>query len=109
MVKKYIKVLFMVLVAASIATVATAAEKKGKKMMDHNGVITAVDTAANTYTMKTKKGQEIICHVTSETPIVFKREMKDLSDLKTGDAVHCLCKVKDGKHVCQGLIILEKK
>ncbi|HCL80973.1 MAG TPA: hypothetical protein DHW81_01705 [Nitrospiraceae bacterium] len=93
--------------AAEPAKEVKKASEKGKKV---TGEVTAVDTKANTITVKGKKG-ESTCEVTADTKITAGEEAKTLADVKVGDKVTCKHVEKDGKSVCKSLKIktAEKK
>lgn len=66
------------------------------------GEVTAIDTEANTVTVKGRKG-ESTCEVTAGTKIKRGKEAKTLADIKVGDRVECRHVDKDGKRVCKSL------
>lgn len=89
---------------------AKATKKAAEKVKQLTGEVTAVDTKANTVTVKGKKG-ESTCEVTADTKITAGKEAKTLADVKVGDKVTCKHVEKDGKSVCKSLKIksAEKK
>lgn len=84
--------------------------KKASEKKQLTGEVTAIDTKANTITVKGKKG-ESTCEVTADTKITAGKEAKTLADVKVGDKVTCKHVEKDGKSVCKSLKIktTEKK
>ncbi len=106
--RKYLIGILTVLVAISFVAGAFAAEKKAAKamMMTHIGIVTAVDAAANTVTIKSGK-KEYVVNITPETPIMMGKAKKTIEDVKVGDKVRCKHEMKDGKNICKGLTILK--
>lgn len=88
----------------------TKEAKKAYEKKQLTGEVTAIDTKANTITVKGKKG-ESTCEVTADTKIKAGKETKTLADVKVGDKVTCKHVEKDGKSVCKSLKIktAEKK
>lgn len=84
---------------------AKEAKPAHEKVMQATGEITAVDTTANTFTLKSKKKGEMTCSVTTDTKITMGKEAKTLADVKVGDKVTCKYVEMDGKHVCKAMDI----
>lgn len=77
--------------AAPAAAPAKAAEPAkaavpAKTVAKGAGEVTAVDAAAKTITVKTKKG-EVVISITDESVIKVGKETKSLADVKVGDKV----------------------
>ncbi len=66
----------------------TKEEKKApEKVMQATGEVAAVDTKANTITVKSAKKGEVVCDVTADTKISAGKDVKTLADVKVGDKV----------------------
>ncbi len=96
--------------AAEEKKAAEPAKAVAEKVMEHKGVITAVDAKANTFTMKTEGG-EITCGVTADTKITSGGAAKTLADVKVADNVECKCVKMGDKFVSKALEVkaAEKK
>lgn len=109
--KIFALVISLTMVVAFSGATFAAEEKKAaepakaaEKVMEHKGVITAVDAKANTFTMKTEGG-EITCGITADTKITSGGAAKTLADVKVGDNVECKCVKKGDKFVSKALEI----
>jgi ribosomal protein S1 len=82
-------------------------EKKAKKKVAHKqvtGEVAAVDAAANTVTVKGKKG-EVTVSVTEKTKIMEGKAKKALADLKTGDKVTVKYTEAEGTNTAKSIAI----
>jgi|GEM_PF-2448078 len=61
-----------------------------------SGIVTAVDAAGKTVTVKTKK-QEVTLNLSEKTKVTSGKEKKDLADLKAGDKVTAFASDEGGK------------
>ncbi|HBO84785.1 MAG: hypothetical protein A2073_05805 [Deltaproteobacteria bacterium GWC2_42_11] len=114
--KKVFTILLAVMVSVVFVGVTVAAEKKAaepakkeekkapEKVSQATGEISAVDAKANTFTVKTDKG-DITCGVSADTKITSGKDAKTLADVKVGDKVACKYAMMDGKHMCKSLEI----
>ncbi|SPQ00911.1 exported hypothetical protein [Candidatus Sulfobium mesophilum] len=92
--KKALVIIVSVLIVLSVARFSFAEEKKhSTKAMIISGEVTAVDAAANTLTIKGKKG-EVVLTTTDKTKFA---EGKTLADVKVGDKLSAKYSEKDGK------------
>jgi hypothetical protein len=92
--KKALVIIVSVLIVLSVARFSFAEEKKhSTKAMLVSGEVTAVDAAANTLTIKGKKG-EVVLTTTDKTKFA---EGKTLADVKVGDKLSAKYSEKDGK------------
>ena len=92
--KKALAIIASVLIVLSVVGLSFAEEKKdSKKAMLVSGEVTAVDTAANTLTIKGKDG-EVVLTTTDRTRFP---EGKTLADVKVGDELSSKYSEKDGK------------
>ncbi len=82
---------------------AVHAEKKETEK-HISGLVTAVDAAANTLTVKDKKG-EITMFTDTETKVVAGKEKKALADVKVGDKVEAKYTEADGKSMAKHITI----
>lgn len=88
-----------------------AAEKKAPvKVKQVTGDVTAVDTKANTITIKGKKG-DVTVACDAKTKIKMGKETKTLADIKVGDKVTAKYTETDGKMTAKSIAIktAEKK
>src|SRR5512135_744066 len=91
--KKALVIIVSVLIVLSVARFSFAEEKKhSTKAMIVSGEVTAVDAAANTLTIKGKKG-EVMLTTTDKTKFA---EGKTLADVKVGDKLSAKYSEKDG-------------
>lgn len=104
------KILVIILAVTMLFTFGDLALAKGKIGHAHavTGEITAVDTQANTFTLKTDKG-DITCALGADSKIKSGKEVKTLADVKVGDKVTCKYKTEGDKHVCKTLNITSAK
>jgi hypothetical protein len=92
--KKALVIIVSVLIVLSVARFSFAEEKKHRtKAMLVSGEVTAVDAAANTLTIKGKKG-EVVLTTADKTKFA---EGKTLADVKVGDKLSAKYSEKDGK------------
>ena len=92
--KKALAIIVSVLIVLSVVGLSFAEEKKDStKAMVVSGEVTAVDTAANTLTIKGKDG-EVVLTTTDRTRFP---EGKTLADVKVGDELSSKYSEKDGK------------
>ena len=92
--KKALAIIVSVLIVLSVVGLSFAEEKKDStKGMVVSGEVTAVDTAANTLTIKGKDG-EVVLTTTDRTRFP---EGKTLADVKVGDELSSMYSEKDGK------------
>ena len=92
--KKALAIIVSVLIVLSVVGLSFANDKKhAKKGMYVSGEVTAVDAAANTLTIKGKKG-EVVLTTTDRTRFA---EGKTLADVKVGDKLSAKYSEKDGK------------
>ena len=92
--KKALAIIVSVLIVLSVVGLSFAEEKKDStKAMVVSGEVTAVDTAANTLTIKGKDG-EVVLATTDRTRFA---EGKTLADVKVGDKLSAKYSEKDGK------------
>ena len=92
--KKALAIIVSVLIVLSVVGLSFAEEKKDStKAMVVSGEVTAVDTAANTLTIKGKDG-EVVLTTTDRTRFP---EGKTLADVKVGDKLYAKYSEKDGK------------
>ncbi len=86
------------------------AEKKAavKEQWIKGGEVTAVDTTANTVTIKTKKG-EVVVGVNDKTKIHYGKAKKTIADIKAGDKVTAGYTEADGKNVAKSIAIWHVK
>ena len=89
--KKALVIMVSVLMVLSVVGVSFA-KKHGKAMLV-SGEVTAVDAAANTLTIKGKKG-EVVLMTSDKTEFA---EGKTLADVKVGDKLTAKYSEKDGK------------
>ena len=92
------------------APAAKKAEKKAavKELWIRGGEVTAVDTTANTVTIKTKKG-EVVVDVNDKTRIHYGKAKKTIADIKAGDKVTAGYTEADGKNVAKSIAIWHVK
>ena len=92
--KKALAIIVSVLIVLSVVGLSFAEDKKDStKAMLVSGEVTAVDTAANTLTIKGKDG-EVVLTTTDSTRFA---EGKTLADVKVGDKLYAKYSEKDGK------------
>jgi hypothetical protein len=92
--KKALAIIVSLLFILSVVGLSFAEEKKcEKKAMHVTGVVTAVDAASNTLTIKGKKG-EVVLTTTDKTKFA---QGKTLADVKVGDKLSAKYSEKDGK------------
>lgn len=92
--KKALAIIISVLFVLSVVGLSFADEKKhATKAIYVSGEVTAVDAAANTLTIKGKKG-EVVLTTSDKTKFA---EGKTLSDVKVGDKLTAKYSEKDGK------------
>jgi len=92
--KKALAIIVSVLIVLSVAGLSFANDKEHATQEMHvSGEVTAVDTAANTLTIKGKKG-EVVLTTTDRTRFA---EGKTLADVKVGDKLSAKYSEKDGK------------
>jgi Cu/Ag efflux protein CusF len=89
---------------------AAPAEKKAPatKYLSVKGEVTAVDPAANSITIKSKK-QEVQLTVTDKTKVMIGKEKKSLADVKVGDAAVAKYKKEKDKNVATSINVTPKK
>jgi len=111
--KKAIAILVSVLFVLSIAGFALAAEQKAApaaekkapaKVKQVTGEVTAVDAAAKTLTIKTKKG-DVMLTADDKTAVMAGKEKKALADVKAGDKVTAKYTEMDGKNVAKSIAV----
>ncbi|MDP3297668.1 MAG: hypothetical protein Q8N09_08780 [Thermodesulfovibrionia bacterium] len=118
--KKTIAILISVLLVVAFGTVvfaaqeaaapaekkeAAPAEKKAEvKTHQVTGEVAAVDTAANTVTVKKDK-KEIVLVVTDKTKITLDKEKKGIADLKAGEKVTAKYTEEGGKNTAKSIAI----
>ncbi len=91
--KKALAIIVSVLIVLSVVGLSFAKDKKhSTKAMLVSGEVTAVDAAANTLTIKGKKG-EVMLTITDKTKFA---EGKTLADVKIGDKLSAKYSEKDG-------------
>ncbi len=91
--KKALAIIVSVLIVLSVVGLSFANDKKhSTKGMYVSGEVTAVDAAANTLTIKGKKG-EVMLTTTDKTKFA---EGKTLADVKVGDKLSAKYSEKDG-------------
>ncbi len=102
MMKKFTIVVFVMVLALSLTGVASA--------MGHvvKGKVAAVDTEANTVTVKTRDGKVTIA-VTSDTEILVGKKKKDLKSVKKGKKVTIETSMKDGKKTAVTIKVKKRK
>jgi len=83
---------------------AATAKKEKAKSTQVTGEITAVDAAANTFTVKGRKG-DVTLSVDDKTKIMAGKEVKTLADLKAGEKVTVKYIETDGKNMAKGVKI----
>jgi type 1 fimbria pilin len=91
--KKALVIIVALVFVLSIAGLSFAKEKSHATTMHVSGEVTAVDAAANTLTIKGKKG-EVMLNSTDKTKFA---EGKTLADVKVGDKLTAKYSEKDGK------------
>jgi hypothetical protein len=92
--KKALAIIVSLLFVLSVVGLCFAAEKKHEtKAMHITGVVTAVDTASKTLTIKGEKG-EVVLTATDKTKFA---KGKTLADVKVGDKLSAKYSEKDGK------------
>ena len=92
--KKALAIVVSLVFVLSIAGLSFAKEKRhATKAMHVTGEVTAVDAAANTLTIKGKKG-EVMLTTTDKTKFA---KGKTLADVKVGDKLSAKYSEKDGK------------
>jgi len=92
--KKALVIIVSFLFVFSVVGLSFAEEKKHEtKKMYVTGVVTAVDAAANTLTIKSKEG-EVMLTTTDKTTFA---KGKTLADVKVGDKLAAKYAEKDGK------------
>ncbi len=86
------------------------AEKKAPvtKYLSVKGEVTAVDPAANSITIKSKK-QEVQLTVTDKTKVMIGKDKKSLADVKVGDAAVAKYKKEGDKNVATSINVTPKK
>jgi len=111
--KKAIAIVVSVLFVLSIAGFAFAAEQKAApaaekkapaKVKQVTGEVTAVDAAAKTLTVKTKKG-DVMLTADDKTAVMAGKEKKALADVKAGDKVTAKYTEMDGKNVAKSIAV----
>src|SRR5512143_281135 len=91
--KKALAIIVSVLIVLSVVGLSFAKDKKhSAKGMYVSGEVTAVDAAANTLTIKGKKG-EVVLTTNDKTKFA---EGKTLADVKIGDKLSAKYSEKDG-------------
>lgn len=95
-------------VPAEKKEVAPAEKKAPTKYLSVKGEVTAVDPAANSLTIKSKK-QEVQLTVTDKTKIMIGKEKKSLADVKVGDAATAKYKKEKDKNVATSINVTPKK
>jgi Cu/Ag efflux protein CusF len=121
--KKAIAIIVSLLFVLSVAGLSFAAEKAMKKeaaaekTMEKkapvkvkwlSGEVSAVDTAANTLTVKGRKA-EVALTVNDKTSIKMGKEKKTLADVKVGDRVATRYSEVEGKNVAKSIAIRGEK
>ncbi|MBI5748109.1 MAG: hypothetical protein HZA00_03215 [Nitrospinae bacterium] len=106
--KKIVSLMIAFALVFSFAGLVSAAKKSPMKVMQASGEITAVDATANTFTLKTKKG-DITCEVGADAKITSGKESKTLADVKVGDKAACKYAMEGDKHICKSLDIKAAK
>ena len=102
--KKALAIIVSLLFVLSVMGLSFANDKKhGTKEMHVSGEVTAVDTAANTFTIKGKKG-EVVLTTTDRTRFA---EGKTLADVKVGDKLSAKYSEKDGKMMAWKVMTME--
>ena len=92
--KKALAIIVSVLIVLSVVELSFANDKEhATKEMHVSGEVTAVDTAANTLTIKGNYG-EVVLTTTDGTRFA---EGKTLADVKVGDKLYAKYSEKDGK------------
>ncbi|MBI3599987.1 MAG: hypothetical protein HY097_05030 [Nitrospinae bacterium] len=107
--RKIIAAIAAVMILSGVGGLAIAKEKKEPvKVMQVKGEITAVDAKANTFTLKTDKG-DITCEIGAGSKITAGKDSKTLADVKAGDKVECKYAMEGEKHICKKLDIKAAK
>ncbi len=106
--KKVIAIIVSALFILSVAGISFAAEKAAKKapakVKQVTGEVTAVDAAANTLTVKGKKG-EVALATDDKTMVKVGKEKKALADVKAGDKVTVKYTEADGKNTAKSIAV----
>ncbi|MBU0951453.1 MAG: hypothetical protein KKH91_01315 [Elusimicrobia bacterium] len=109
MFKNFVGLMFLVVFAAGTAVFAQSEGCKtscpmAKKSCSCKGEVISVDTAANTISLKCKKGD---CQVslTDKTKIMQGKDVKTISDINSGVKVIIKYSTKDGKNEAKKVLI----
>ncbi len=106
--KKVIAIIVSALFILSVAGISFAAEKAAKKapakVKQVTGEVTAVDAAANTLTVKGKKG-DVALVTDAKTMVKVGKEKKALADVKAGDKVTVKYTEADGKNTAKSIAV----
>ncbi len=104
--KKALAIIVSLVFVLSVVGLSFAKEKRhATKAMHVTGEVTAVDAAANTLTIKGKKG-EVVLTTTDKTKFA---EGKTLADVKVGDKLTAKYSEKDGKMMAWKVMTKKEK
>jgi len=99
--KKAIAGVIALTLVFAFASLSFAAGKKAA-VQQVRGEVSAVDTTANTITVKGKKG-DVTISVNDKTKIMAGTEKKALADIKVGDKVTVKYTEADGKNIAKSI------
>lgn len=105
--KKAIAIIVSLMFVFAFTAVTFATEKDLEKKSDKKqatGEVIAVDTVANTITVKKPK-KEVTVSVDDKTKIMAGKEKKTLAEVKVGDKVTVKYTVADGENIAQNVDI----
>lgn len=93
---------------AEEAQQAPAPKKAAEKYLTIKGEVTAVDPAANSLIIKSKR-QEVQLTVTDKTKVMIGKEKKTLADVKVGDSATARYKKEKDKNVATSINVTPKE